>query len=164
MWKKISKTDFTTAATVSIDNCFSASYTHYLVVRNLLGSAADVTLGVRVRVSSTDDSGANYREQRVYAASTTVGGSRSTGQTVWTWASGYTEIAAFGYVALKISNPFEAVRTTAWADVSYGASGSIEMLRTVMAHDLTTSYTGFTVIPGSGTITGSITVYGLKES
>lgn len=161
---KISKTDFTAVSSVSIDGCFSASYTHYLVVRNLLGSAGDVALGVRLRVSSTDASAADYRDQYVDASSTSVTGARATGATSWTAAMGYTEATAFGLLLLRISNPFETVRTTAWADRSNDADGNIVLNRRVYEHDLTTSYTGLTILAASGTITGSVTVYGLKET
>lgn len=160
---KTGEVSFTTQSSVSIDNCFSATYTHYLVVRNLLGSSGDVALGVRLRVSATDASGADYRDQYVNASSTTIAGARATGATSWTAALGYTEATAFGFEQLRVSNPFETVRTTAWCDRSSDADGSIVLDRRVYAHDLTTSYDGITVIPASGTITGSIKVYGLTS-
>lgn len=161
---KIATTSFTASSAVNIDNVFSASYTHYLVVRNLLGSGTNENIKVRLRVGGADDSGANYREQYVDAGSTSVSGGRVTGQTSWLAAMGVNETTAFGYALLRISNPFEAVRTTAWADFTADADANIALQRRVMAHDLTTSYTGLTVIPTAGTITGSITVYGLKAS
>ena len=160
----ITSTSFTTQASVSIDNCFSATYTHYIVKRNLLGSVADQDLAVRLRVSSTDASGADYRYQRLYADSTTVGGSRATAQTSVSLALGYSEATTFGYAELWISNPFETVRTTMWSDHSYDQDNSNTLYSRVAAHDLTTSYTGFTVIPSSGTITGSISVWGLVKA
>lgn len=164
MWKKITKATFVTSSAVSIDGCFDARFTHYLVVRNLLGSSGDVQLNVRLRVASTDASGAGYRRQYVGAASTSVFGLRATGATTWTEAFGYTEATAFGHAHLRISNPFETVRTTAWIDHGFDQDGGIQLYRQVYAHDPTTSYTGLTVIPASGTITGSITVYGMRES
>jgi hypothetical protein len=157
----ISKTTFNAVSSVSIDNCFSASYTHYLVTRNFSASATDNTVDVRLRVSGTDDTGTNYRRQYVEAFSTTIGATRSTGQSLWAWGMGDTEATAIGFLQLRISNPFEAVRTTAWVDNVYRATGNIELFRNVYAHDSATSYTGFSVIPAAGTITGSITVYGI---
>ena len=159
---KIATTDFSAVSSVSIENVFSASYQHYLVVRNLLGSVGGASLDVRLRVSGTDSSGADYRRQLVSADSTSVAGVRVTGNTAWVSALGVNEATAIGYDALRISNPFETVRTTAWTDVGYTVTGNITLARQVMAHDLATSYTSLTVLPSSGTITGSITVYGLK--
>lgn len=163
-WVKIATTSFSGASSVNVDNVFSATYTHYLVVRNLLGSTADNRISVRLRVGGADASGTNYRKQIAYADATTIVGARSTGETSFTDLLGSTEVTAFGYSAVRISNPFEAVRTTAWSDYGYDNDGGIYLFRSVFAHDLTTSYTGFTAIPNSGTITGSLTVYGLKAS
>lgn len=160
---KTGEVSFTTQSSVSIDNCFSAAYTHYLVVRNLLGSVSEQNIAMRLRASGADDTGTNYRHQSLDAASTSIAGARATGQTGWNYALGYVEASAFGYQQARISNPFEAVRTTAWSDMSYDADGNIILDRFVFAHDLTTSYDGLTVIPNSGTITGRITVYGLKS-
>lgn len=151
----------TTAASISIDGCFSAAYDHYLVMRNVLGSVDTANLNVRLRVASADDSGANYRNQYVFSSSTSVSGARATGGTFFDRLLGYTEVTSFGFSRTWISNPFGAVRTTAWTDEGYDHDGSIAMLSVVQEHDLTTSYDGFTVIPGSGTITGSVYVYGL---
>lgn len=164
-WVKISTTDFSAQSSVSIEGAFSATYSHYLIVRNLLHSAGNQNLLVRLRVGGADDSGTNYRRQYISAGSTSVSGQRDTGQTSWVPGLGEMESAAFGWAQLRISNPFEAVRTTAWIDNSGAASGNITIQRTVMAHDLETSYTGLTVFPQtSGTITGSISCYGLKAS
>lgn len=161
---KIATTSFSAASTVNVDNVFSSTYTHYLVVRSCSNTSAGINYNVRLRVSGADDSGANYRRQSVSADSTTVSGARATGATDWTSGLGTSETTAIGFGMLRISNPFDTVRTTAWTDQGYTVTGNIGLDRRVFAHDLTTSYTGFTVIPASGTITGSVTVYGLKES
>lgn len=163
-WVKTAEVTFSGSSAVNIDGCFSATYTHYMVTRNLLGSGAGNYLDVRLRVSGSDDSGTNYRQQYVWATSTSISGARATGQTYWGAAFGATEATAIGYGALRISNPFEAVRTTAWADMSTTATGNIDLYRFVYAHDATTSYTSMSVIPRAGTVTGTIRVFGLKES
>lgn len=159
----ITKSTFSAQSSVSIDNCFSATYTHYLVKRNLSGSDPDFNIGLRLRVSGVDASGTDYRRQTLNASSTTVQGARLTGQNRW-GAIGPLEATSFGYQETWISNPFETVRTTAWTDASYDTDGNIELQTIVYAHDLTTSYSGFTVLPGAGTITGSVSVWGLVKS
>lgn len=151
----------TAVSSISINNCFSAGYDHYLVMRNLLGSAGDARIDLRLRVASTDASGADYRYQYVEAASTSVSGARATAQTTMRYALGNTELTSYGLSRTWISNPFAAVRTTAWSDMGFDQDGSIVLDSFVSEHDLTTSYDGFTAIPSTGTITGSIYVYGL---
>jgi len=160
----ITKATFSGQSSVSIENCFSATYTHYIVKRNFSASAADLNVNVRLRVGGSDASGANYRYQVLEATSTTVSGARATGQSTFTAALGATELTAIGWAELWISNPFEAVPTTMWRDAGYTMTGNLGITPIVQAHDLSTSYTGITVYPSSGTITGSISVWGLVKS
>lgn len=161
---KISTTSFSAASTVNVDNVFSAAYTHYLVVRNLSGVAAGNSITMRLRVAAADDTGANYRYQYVNASATLTAGARVTAATSWSDAAlGVTETTAIGYAMLRVSNPFDTVRTTAWTDTSNIATGNILLSRYVWAHDLATSYTGFSLICATN-MTGNVTVYGLKES
>lgn len=153
----------TAVSSLSVENCFSASYSHYLVMRDLLGSSAAIDLNVRLRVGGSDASGANYRYQVNDAYNTVVDGSRTTGATSWARPLMQTEATTFGYAAFWIANPFEAVRTTGWSNAGYQYTGNISLRHAVYAHDLETSYTGLTVLPASGTITGTIWVYGVKS-
>jgi hypothetical protein len=160
-WEHITTVSFTAASSVNVDDCFSADFSHYLVTRNLLGSVADERCEVRLRVGGADDSGANYRRQRLLGDGASVSGIRATGETYWAGALGYTNTVDVGFAMLRISNPFEAVRTTAWSDNGYFPTGDLTAIRLVCAHDSATSYTGFSVIPASGTITGEISVWGI---
>lgn len=159
----ITTATFTTQASVSIDNCFSASYTHYLVKRNVSGTA-DANVALRLRVSATDDSGTNYRYQRIDGSGVTVSGARGTGQTSWAWGLGTINATETGYSETWISNPFEAVRTTVWVDTSQTIAGNIVALSLVFAHDLTTSYDSMTIFPSSGTISGDVEIWGLVKA
>lgn len=159
----ITTATFTTQASVSIDNCFSATYTHYLVKRNLLGSGAGNRIDMRLRVSGSDASGANYRYQTLEGDAGSTPAARYTGLTAIPLL-GFTEATSFGYSESWISNPFEAVRTTVWCDFPNAQTGNIYFVSMVGAHDLTTSYTGMTVFPVAGTITGSVSVWGLVKS
>jgi hypothetical protein len=160
----ITKSTFSAQSSVSIDNCFSATYIHYLITSDLLGSAADNGISARLRASGSDNSSSQYRRQLIYASSTTISGVRATGATFWDSAFGYTETAAFGFRILWLSNPFDAVRTTAWNDSSYDADGNINVESRVLSNDATTSYDGITFFPNSGTMTGNISVFGLVKS
>jgi hypothetical protein len=151
-------------SSISINNCFSASFSHYLVMRDFLSSSANNNVSLRLRASSTDDSAANYRRQQLDADSTSIAGARATGETSWVGALGITETTSMGFARWWISNPFEAVRTTAWVDASYLPTGNIQSTTRVYEHDTASSYDGFTAIPGAGTITGTIYVYGLREA
>jgi hypothetical protein len=161
---KITTASFSAVSSVSIDNCFSASYTHYLVTRNLLGSAVNDLISIRLRVSGADANGANYRKQWLQADGTAVSGNRATGNTSFNDALGYADSTAIGFANCRISNPYETARTTMWNPNTYLPTGNLVSIICVQAHDLANSYTGLTAYPNTGTITGSITVYGLRAS
>lgn len=160
----ISKTSFSGATSVNVDSVFSASYTHYLIRRNLSGSIATTSVQMRMRVSGADDTGSNYRDQYVTASSTSVSSARTTAVTSWSAGLGDTEATSIGFQDTWVSNPFDAARTTGWTDYSQAATGNIAIVARVWAHDLTTSYTGFTLFVTAGTITGSVSVFGLVKS
>lgn len=161
---KVASVSFTAASSVSLDGCFTSEFTHYIVRRNLLGSTALSSLNIRLRASGADDAGTNYRYQYLDASSTTIGAGRVTGQTSFSAAMGYAEATAFGFSETWISNPYEAVRTTAWVDDGYNYTSNILLETVVYSHDLAQSYTGMTVLVSAGTMTGTITVYGLVRS
>lgn len=160
----ITKATFSAVSSVNINNCFSATYKHYLIVRDFTASAANNAVAVRLRVGGADASGANYNQQYYGASSTTIYQARNTGQTSWSTALGYTESALQGYGELWLSNPFDNVPTTGWADTVNDPDGNITMESYALAHDLTTSYDGFSILPAAGTITGTISVLGLVMS
>lgn len=147
---------------INVNNCFSASYDHYLILKNFSLATGGNYGTLRLRSGSTDDTGANYRRQYIVASSTSVTSARSTGATVWDYVFGYGESSSFGFGNLWISNPFGSVRTTAWSNGSFDASANIQAWSSVYEHDLTTSYDGFTFIPNATTVTGTLYVYGLK--
>lgn len=171
MYIKLASQTVSAVASVSFDNCFSATYTHYLVVRNLSGTVALNTLTARLRTGGADATGANYRIQRIVASGSSSSAAQNTAQTSWNNGFlGSTETTAFGFSSTLISNPFDAAVTTAWANWGYAQTGNIEQNVTLYAHDLATSYDGISFIlaqfggASTGTMTGTITIYGLRES
>jgi hypothetical protein len=161
MWK-VTSTTFSASSSVSINNCFSADYANYKVVITNYGSASGFTRW-RLRAGGSDASGGNYFRYgytTVFSSgSLTVynGGS----ETAWVPATSYGGSAgAIGVTELFIANPFQATVTTTTTNCNDGFSASSYVLNG--AHNLSTSYDGFTVYPNSGTITGTITVYGMR--
>jgi hypothetical protein len=145
---------------VSINNCFSATYQNYLVIFRLDRSAAG-QLGARYRVGGVDASGANYNSQIVFAAGTGAGGITNTAQTSATIlgdaGGGDTNMGMF-----VVSNPAAAVPTYFTSNASY--AGSTVALAGSAYHSVSTAYDGITFFPAAGTITGTIRVYGYANS
>lgn len=164
----ISKTTFSAASSVSVPSVFSSTYKHYIIRRNLSGSVTGNRLDIRMG-TGTPDSGTNYRYQTIEVNGTGVSGTRYTGLTAVALL-GFTESTTIGFQEAWVSNPFDAVQTTFWAEVPNTHTGNINLTTIAGEHDLTTSYTGFTVVIAQslgasvGTITGSISVFGLVLS
>ncbi len=160
----ITKTSFSAVSSVNIDNCFSATYVHYLITRSIAGSIDAQALMGQLRVSGTDTT-TNYRRQQVNASSTTLTGERAVSQTSFSAALGRTETTATGYGELFVFNPQEAVYTGAWSNGGFATSGNLELNYRAHSQDTTASgFTGITIFPVTGTITGSISVFGWAKS
>jgi hypothetical protein len=155
---KISTTTFSAVSSQSINNVFSATYNNYLILLNGVTSANPDFL-FRLRVSSTDASGATdyVRPGLLNNKNTTTilngGGADS--------SSGYLGFGATAEFALTSTffNPF-LTKPTLNLYQNYGNEfqnwgGN--------SHKLSTSYTGITFFPSTGTMTGSVTIYGFTK-
>ena len=155
----INTTSFSAVSSISVNDVFSATYSHYLIVPNIVGSTISVNCNMRLRVGGADNSSAQYRWERIFADSGTVTGQRTTGLTSWegVWTVESTFRTA---TQMLISNPFLGFVTTATNLTGTNMAGDINVMIKSFCNDAATSYTGFTLLVSSGTITGSVSVYG----
>jgi hypothetical protein len=150
---------FSAASSVSVDDVFSSTYENYCLIINLVSSASDNILRLRLRVSSTDASGTDYAYQTLNAINTTVSAGRGTGQTSWDI---FRQDTSYNGGIAYIYRPNVAATT------QYSSTGawSLDNARINLnggSHGLSTAYTGFSLIPNSGTITGQISTYGINK-
>jgi hypothetical protein len=153
------KVTYSTATSVSVNGCFSSQYTNYMVVMDYDASSASANLHIRLRVSGTDDSTSNaYVLQKLTMNSTTVSGARNT-STQWDTIGTFANVATNAF-KMNVYRPFLA-DTTAFDSHSSDSYLNAYTIIGNGTHTQNTSYDGFTFICSSGTITGSIYVYGL---
>ena len=147
-------------SSVSLDNVFSSTYQNYRVIFNH-ETSANQDGSFRLRVSGSDDSTSNaYIRQRITASSTTVAAQRAT-DTLWNvWQSNTTRNNA---TVFDIFRPFDAATTTIQSVVASSDTGAYYAAY-VGTHTQTTSYDGFTIYVNSGTITGTIRIYGYRNN
>jgi len=160
----LNTTSFSAVASQSVNDVFSATYNLYLIKYNITAKSTGAVQGLRLRVSATDSSGSDYFRNSPYfrANSTTVSGG---------WAANTSmEFGQFsndgiGSGTVELVNPFGAVKTNYLLDTLDTSTTTNQNTRsfTYGIHNLTTSYTGFTIITGSGTITGEVSVYGYNK-
>jgi hypothetical protein len=147
---------FSAVSSISVDNCFTATYQNYLIVLEALPSA-NQNINLRLRASGSDASGSNYDYQILTSYSTTVQGARESDtsffRVMWNPETDGT------LVTLTVSRPNLAVTTKFH---SYGGSNN-EVNLIGGDHDLTTAYDGVTFLTSSGTMTGTLRIYGYKD-
>ena len=152
---------FTSASAISLNGCFSSDYNRYVINVDCDSASANIDVLFRLRVSGSD-AATNYS----YAGA----GYRASGSgfnPVSTSAT-YVDIGRGGasYVChstFQVIDPFIATPT-----VLLGQFGSKDSASTFINnfggyHSDSTSYTGFTVYPNTGTFTGTIRVYGYRN-
>jgi hypothetical protein len=156
---KVGATSFTAASSVPINNVFSATYKNYKVYIELT-SSVNSGGGFRFRVSGADNSTANYSQQVMNVFGTSTAVSRTTGAT--SFSSVMDNNPSGSSAELTIFNPFATSKTYLHSHAMYDATNSELLLRS-SAFNATTSFDGFTLLPASGTITGTLKVYGLVD-
>jgi hypothetical protein len=148
----------TTVSSVAVSSAFSALYDSYFITVSGGVSSAQSLL----TMIFTGSTASYYRA--------TVGLTYSTGSSsnsVQNNAASFDDVGTCRsdglFAAITLTNPFLAKTT-------YGSCGSGNSTNTIgkltfLYHDLATSYSGFTISPSSGTLTGgTIRVYGYAAS
>lgn len=154
---------FTGAASVVVDGVFSSTYTNYRIFFNMAGASVGSFLQVQMRSASGADGTSNYTQSEFYVLQNgTYAAVNFVASARWyDWYYGTANPNA--HFVLDLAAPNEA-RTTSGTSQWHGWDGGQNVSR-FMGHYLGTStqYTGFQIIPNSGTITGAVAVYGYAK-
>ena len=151
---------FTGCSSISVNGCFTTSFTSYNIIYNAITIGGTASIGVRLRASGTDNSSANY-------ANATSRVPFATGALA-NFANGATDTRFFigdndtdgrtGY-KITICNPMTADKTNATfqgTSQTYRFEGGMNMT-------VTTAYDGITFTPNANTITGTILIGGYNQ-
>jgi hypothetical protein len=158
----INTTSFSGVSSQSVNDVFSASYSVYFVDMNVSTSAASGTMDLRLRVGGADTSTTIYRRQYLQASSTTLIGARETTNTSFVGVIPF-ETSRNSGNNLMIVNPFETVPTSGVSHWAQSLAGNIAGFSLWYGINDSVSYTGFTILPSTGTMTGTISVYGKQR-
>ena len=158
---------FTAATAVSVNGCFSATYDNYLmsITYSFASTTGQPYLQARMRAAGTDATGANYGYTLAQSfTSVTVPTSNFADTFARVGRSGDVN-GALGGGTLQFFSPFLAERTKIIGDHSVPYSGTaIPRYFGAADHSLATSYDGVTIYPSASTLTGTLRVYGLRNS
>ena len=156
--------DFTTSAAININNCFSATYLNYVILMNLTAASSNTGFSLKLRASGTDAS-SNYNMNRLY-----ISGATATATESLTAASIDIGEVATSYPTIMsleafLFAPFATQATSGFSRCRFANTNNSRFFE-VRGYDHTTagSYDGFSIIPGAGTLTGKIRVYGYALS
>jgi len=114
-WTEIETQTLTTTAASVV---FSTGLTGYKFFRLTGYWVSDASAGA-VDIRLNNDSGANYAYQRIQAASTTVSGSRATGQTAQRLTPAFPDGSSFNSFSALIAKPAAGVKAQATAHVGF---------------------------------------------
>lgn len=153
---------FTTASAVTVDNVFTSTYQNYLVIFivSAMTNTADTTMGMRV--GGATNTTANYA--RALVGLNTAGSAANnsgSGGTSWNMGSKSSSETDQGFI-MTFLRPQEATRTTVIASDWENVDG--EARQGAFFFQAGTAFDGFTIIRGTGTMTGNYRVYGYSNS
>ena len=148
------------SVTASLLNCFSSSFSNYKVIISHYGSAS-TTFAFQMVSGSGVDAGANYFGYGLAynAGVTDIGGAATVSQRCGGHSSTSTILCE---TVIDIANPNVAARTQANIHAFDANGPAVLLLGTQVA--TSTQYTGIQIIPASGSITGTMRVYGYRNS
>jgi len=159
----ITQASWTTGATVSVNNCFTSTYSAYrLVVRNARHATTDVNVLLRFRASGTDQQALYYwaTNTRTYGNADASNAGSNVNQ-IQTTAAGLNNAGA---AVIDVFDPQKAAITSVtFQGVYTNTAGEIRNGGGFLNN--TTAYDGFSLIANSGNFTAlTVYVYGYRES
>jgi hypothetical protein len=162
----INTTTFSAVASQSVNNVFSATYDNYriLVEIDTVSAGGGTGINMRLRVGGADNTSANYFNQRIIGQTTNVTASgAASADTAWTSISEYDNVG-ISTSSFDLFAPFRTATTSlhGTGQFRYTSSYQYSLLKTGQT-TVTTSYTGFTILPPGGTMTGKVRVYGYNQ-
>jgi hypothetical protein len=159
---------FTTAASQSVNTCFSSTYTNYKIVVTLTTASADAMVSLNLRTGSTDTS--STQNYSYYSGWSTQPGSINnvanggvTSLQLFQTDSGYTAPAYA--MSMDMYNPNVSSNTTSTWNAQF-AQSSNSWLAAVVGGSFTNTtdqFDGFTLKISAGTMSGKAWVYGYSN-
>jgi hypothetical protein len=160
----ITSETFSAVSSVSVNGCFTSQYKDYLVRINCIAATGSPSLLIRTRSAGTDETGSNYHRQRFIADGGAVSCTRASSQTSGEMGFMRQVNQAFDFT---VANPQVAVVTNIYTSNVVGYAAGDVTTPTVEGYgnvlNNTTAYDGFTLLPASSTITGTVRIYGFKD-
>ena len=149
----------TAVSAITITNAFSSLYDNYKII--ISGGVCSINTNINLRLGAT---ASGYYTSLIYSTfgGSVITASNSTTSVAYVWGAGGNTAAAWGNV--DVIDPFPNAYTKFQGPYTdFQAAGNIGTGSGFLPN--TTSYTDFSILPGSGTMTGgTIFVYGYRRT
>jgi hypothetical protein len=156
----VGESSFSASSAVNLDSVFSATYQNYKI-EILITASSQVMLQYKYRVGGASNSTANYSNQYIVADGTTLVAARNTGQTIGD--VGQMTASGMSMMEVTVYDPFSAT-TTGMLTTTGTFVGEAYARNQVNVFKASTSFDGISFIPVSGTVTGTVRVYGFRQA
>lgn len=156
---------FSAVSSVSIDNVFSSTYDNYrIVARHVTNNSGMQTMNIRLRSGGVDETSNLYYMARIYwlnssTSAAAVAGWPDTKFSTFTLSGNKTS-----HTSADIFSPNKA-EFTAFSIVTGAQGGTTNQFSVAQGqHEVNTQADGFTITTSTGSVTGSLSVYGYRNS
>lgn len=146
---------FSAVSSVSVNNCFSGTYRNYRILISYSATAFDMLM--RFRSAGSDVSTNNHARTLLYVTNSASGSQAST-LSSWQFAS---HNSGVNIVALDVFGPALSAAKYGLATL-YAGDSSFQAYG--FGGGPTTAMDGLSLISNSGTLTGTLRVYGYRDS
>ena len=153
---------FSGISSISLNGCFSSTYENYRIIIRASHPSGEY-LNARLRSSGTDNTASSYQYNSQQAFNTSWTALRAGAASATIGDFGYFHSTSAGLFC-DISGPALTAPTSWIYTGSYFTGTTHSSLYGATIHSASTSFDGITFYPLSSTITGTIRVYGYKNS
>lgn len=162
---RIATSTFTSSTGINFNSVFSSTYKNYVIKVNLT-AANSGNVRARLRSGTTDNTNSNYysslRYSRIDGSNDGINKQSASSSWILTDING-----GWGSQTLNVYLPYETAQTVLGCDnffYAYASGDNYYLGDIAGTFNATTSFDGITIYPGGGTISGEISIYGLKRS
>jgi hypothetical protein len=158
----LNTTTFSAASSVSVDSVFTSQFANYVLRLDLTAvSAADPEVNAYLRVAGVDTT-TNYNSSRLYQNNTSVIGLQTT---VWNFGGASTTFVNYGNYQINLFRP-QISGNTSYQATNFQVSNAGAYFQNTFSgfQSGTLSADGIKLFTTTGTFTGTLRIYGLRNS
>jgi hypothetical protein len=162
---QVANVSFTAVASISVDNVFTSAYTNYTLVSTIFADANNRAVNFVLRAGGVNQTGFNYTSANTVVTDGGVGTSTGAiGAASFEWTRTFGNSAVAALQVGTISQPALTVRKYLQRTTSFNNGTNFVQQVSSCEINAATVHDGFSLIAPAGTITGTIPVYGLRNS